>query len=107
MRLLASTDFALRVLMRLSAEPPGGHLSVEALARELGGLSRNHLHKVVQDLAALGVVRTVRGARGGVALAGPPRDPARRTGAPAGGRPVAGGVLPRRWRCLLLTPAAG
>ncbi|CAH2600026.1 HTH-type transcriptional regulator NsrR [Rhodovastum atsumiense] len=71
MRLLASTDFALRILMRLSAEPDGQHLSVEALARELGGLSRNHLHKVVQELAALGVVRTVRGARGGVALARP------------------------------------
>lgn len=69
MRLLASTDFALRVLMRLSVEPPGGHLSVEVLAQELGGLSRNHLHKVVQALAALGVVRTLRGARGGVALA--------------------------------------
>jgi Rrf2 family transcriptional regulator, nitric oxide-sensitive transcriptional repressor len=71
MRLLASTDYALRVLMRLSAEPAGGHLSVEALANELGGLSRNHLHKVVQELAALGVVRTLRGARGGVALARP------------------------------------
>ena len=38
MRLLASTDFALRVLMRLAAEPADAHMSVEALARELGGL---------------------------------------------------------------------
>ena len=74
MRLLASTDFALRVLIRLAAEPDGRHLSVEALAHELGGLSRNHLHKVVQELAALGMVRTVRGARGGVALARPPGE---------------------------------
>lgn len=74
MRLLASTDFALRVLIRLAAEPGGRHLSVETLAGELGGLSRNHLHKVVQDLAALGVVRTVRGAGGGVALAKPPAE---------------------------------
>ena len=74
MRLLASTDFALRVLIRLAAESEGQHLSVEALARELGGLSRNHLHKVVQELAALGMVRTVRGARGGVALAKPPGE---------------------------------
>jgi Rrf2 family nitric oxide-sensitive transcriptional repressor len=69
MRLLASTDIALRVLMLLAALPAGEHLSVEALARELGGLSRHHLHKIVQDLAALGVVRTVRGAGGGVRLA--------------------------------------
>ncbi|MEJ1975974.1 MAG: Rrf2 family transcriptional regulator [Acetobacteraceae bacterium] len=68
MRLLSSTDFALRVLMLLAA-PLGRQLSVEALARELGGLSRNHLHKIVQDLAALGIVRTVRGAGGGVRLA--------------------------------------
>jgi Rrf2 family nitric oxide-sensitive transcriptional repressor len=74
MRLLASTDFALRVLIRLAAEPAGQHLNVEALARELGGLSRNHLHKVVQELAVLGMVRTLRGAHGGVALSKPPGE---------------------------------
>lgn len=72
MRLLASTDIALRVLMLLAREPVGRHLNVEVLARELGGLSRNHLHKIVQDLTALGVTRTVRGAGGGVMLAMPP-----------------------------------
>jgi Rrf2 family nitric oxide-sensitive transcriptional repressor len=45
MRLLAATDFALRALMRLAAEPERC-LSTEVLARELD-LSRNHLHKVV------------------------------------------------------------
>jgi Rrf2 family nitric oxide-sensitive transcriptional repressor len=69
MRLLASTDIALRVLMLLAREPAGRHLNVEVLARELGGLSRNHLHKIVQDLNALAVTRTVRGAGGGVMLA--------------------------------------
>jgi Rrf2 family nitric oxide-sensitive transcriptional repressor len=69
MRLLASTDIALRVLMLLARQPAGQHLNVEALARDLGGLSRNHLHKIVQDLTALGVTRTVRGAGGGVMLA--------------------------------------
>ncbi len=72
MRLLTSTDFALRVLIRLGAEPEGRHLNVDQLARELGELSRNHLHKVVQTLGALGLVRTLRGARGGVALAQEP-----------------------------------
>ncbi len=71
MRLLASTDFALRVLMRLGQQAPGEHVNVETLAQQLGGLSRNHLHKIVQDLTALGVLRTVRGAGGGVMLAVP------------------------------------
>jgi Rrf2 family transcriptional regulator, nitric oxide-sensitive transcriptional repressor len=74
MRLLASTDFALRILMRLATEPADHPLSVEALSRELGGLSRHHLHKIVQDLAALGVVRTQRGAAGGVTLAKAPDE---------------------------------
>lgn len=74
MRLLASTDIALRVLMLLGRLPAGQHLSVEALARSLGGLSRHHLHKIVQDLAGLGVVRTVRGVAGGVGLAVPPGE---------------------------------
>ncbi len=135
MRLLASTDIALRVLMLLANEPAetrrgkreeaaasartqqptvdeappsrpfpepaaegadGGPspamtmtgpwppfrgplvsqrpLSVEALAEALGGLSRHHLHKIVQDLTRMGVTRTVRGAAGGVLLALPPDE---------------------------------
>ncbi|HEX5327498.1 MAG TPA: Rrf2 family transcriptional regulator [Acetobacteraceae bacterium] len=70
MRLLASTDLALRVLMRLAAEPPDRRpLPVEVIASDLGGLSRHHLHKIVQDLAVLGAVRTRRGGSGGVSLA--------------------------------------
>jgi Rrf2 family nitric oxide-sensitive transcriptional repressor len=69
MRLLDSTDYALRVLMLLASAPAGEGKSVEALARELGGLSRNHLHKIVQQLTALGITRTARGAGGGVELA--------------------------------------
>lgn len=69
MRLLTSTDFALRVLMRLSATPDR-HLSTDELARELV-VSRHHLHKIVQYLTEAGLVRTIRGARGGVMLARP------------------------------------
>lgn len=70
MRLLASTDIALRVLMLLGRDPDT-QMNVERLAQELGGLSRNHLHKIVQELAALGALKTVRGAGGGVLLAKP------------------------------------
>jgi Rrf2 family transcriptional regulator, nitric oxide-sensitive transcriptional repressor len=74
MRLLASTDIALRVLMLLGRQQPGYNINVVMMASQLGDLSRNHLHKIVQDLAALGIVRTVRGAGGGVALAKPLTD---------------------------------
>ena len=60
------SDIALRVLMLLAQKPVSGRMSVETLARELGGLSRNHLRKIVQELTAVGITRTVRGAVGGV-----------------------------------------
>jgi Rrf2 family transcriptional regulator, nitric oxide-sensitive transcriptional repressor len=71
MRLLASTDFALRVLMLLGRQESGRNLNVETIAAQLGGLSRNHLHKIVQELSGLGLLRAVRGAGGGVSLAKP------------------------------------
>lgn len=71
-RLLASTDFALRLLMRLAAEPDRLRTS-EELAEAIG-VPRNHVQKLVQDLAAMGLVRTLRGARGGVRLARPAAD---------------------------------
>lgn len=67
MRLLAATDVALRVLMRLGADP-ARRRSAEALAQEVG-VPRNHVHKIIQDLAEAGLVRTWRGAGGGVELA--------------------------------------
>lgn len=74
MRLLASTDLGLRVLMLLGQMPRGTHLSVDVLAERLGGLSRHHLHKIVQDLTAAGATRTIRGAGGGVMLALRPEE---------------------------------
>ncbi len=44
-------------------------INVGTLAKSLGGLSRNHLHKIVQDLVAIGIVKTIRGTGGGVLLA--------------------------------------
>ncbi len=74
MHLLASTDIALRVLILLAGAPPGRPVSVGWMARELGGLSRDHLHKIVQELTGLGITRTVRGA-GGAACCSPGRQP--------------------------------
>ncbi len=74
MRLLASTDYALRMLIALGQSGSEETINVGTLATSLGELSRNHLHKIVQDLAALGIVRTIRGAGGGVVLAKDARE---------------------------------
>ena len=74
MRVLASTDIALRVLILLGHAPAERPVSVETLATALGGLSSHHLYKIFQDLTALGVTRTVRGTGGGVLLALPPEQ---------------------------------
>lgn len=69
MRLTAFTDYGLRALMRLAGEPQRV-LSTDAIAREFA-ISRNHLTKVVRELAAAGLVETRRGAGGGFQLARP------------------------------------
>ncbi|MBS0540529.1 MAG: Rrf2 family transcriptional regulator [Proteobacteria bacterium] len=70
MRLTAFTDFGLRALMRLAAEPERSFTSDE-IAGEFA-ISRHHLIKVVRGLADAGYVQTQRGAGGGFRLARPP-----------------------------------
>jgi Rrf2 family nitric oxide-sensitive transcriptional repressor len=70
MRLTSHTDYGLRVLMALAVNDDR-LITIEALA-ELHKVSRNHLMKVAQSLVALGLVKSVRGRRGGLTLA---RDP--------------------------------
>jgi Rrf2 family transcriptional regulator, nitric oxide-sensitive transcriptional repressor len=69
MRLTAFTDFGLRALMRLAGEPER-LFTTEEIAKELA-ISRNHLTKVVGELADAGIVATHRGAGGGFRLARP------------------------------------
>lgn len=69
MRLTSFTDFALRALMRLAGEPARS-FSTGEIAAEFG-ISRNHLAKVVRDLADTGFIATQRGAGGGFVLARP------------------------------------
>jgi Rrf2 family nitric oxide-sensitive transcriptional repressor len=67
MRLTSFTDYGLRILMRMAAEPDRGHSTAD-LAQEFG-LSRHHLAKIVQRLAQGGIVQTRRGGGGGAMLA--------------------------------------
>jgi Rrf2 family transcriptional regulator, nitric oxide-sensitive transcriptional repressor len=72
MRLTSFTDFALRALMRLAGEPQRLFATNE-IAAEFG-ISRNHLAKVVRDLADGGFIATQRGAGGGFSLARSPQS---------------------------------
>ena len=69
MRLTAFADFGLRSLLVLAAGDEATWSSA-ALAARLE-VSRDHLVKVLQRLAAGGYVRTTRGPGGGVRLARP------------------------------------
>jgi Rrf2 family nitric oxide-sensitive transcriptional repressor len=71
MRLTTFTDFALRALMRLAGDPARS-FSTGEIALEFG-ISRNHLAKVVHDLADRGFIITQRGIGGGFVLARPPQ----------------------------------
>ncbi|WP_026756735.1 Rrf2 family transcriptional regulator [Sediminimonas qiaohouensis] len=69
MRLTSFTDYGLRALMRMAANPERAFSTAE-LAQEFE-ISRNHLAKVISALAGAGIVRTRRGGGGGASLAQP------------------------------------
>lgn len=70
MRLSEYTDYTLRVLMYCAAHRQR-LVTIGELA-EHHGLSKNHLMKVVNDLAHQGLVETTRGRGGGLRLLQPP-----------------------------------
>ena len=72
MHLTRFTDNALRCLTYLALHP-GETETVGAIARRMA-LSEDHLVKVVQRLAHLGYVETLRGRGGGVRLVKKPAD---------------------------------
>jgi Rrf2 family nitric oxide-sensitive transcriptional repressor len=72
MRLTSHTDYSLRTLIYLGVRPD--RLSSVGEVAEAYGLSKNHLMKVANHLAAGGYVQAVRGNRGGIRLARPPEE---------------------------------
>lgn len=69
MRLTRYTDYSMRVLMYLAAQP-NRICTIPEMARAYG-ISQNHLMKVVHQLGKAGYVTGVRGRHGGVRLARP------------------------------------
>ncbi len=72
MRLTQHTDYSLRVLIYLACNPE--RLSTIQDISEAYGISRNHLMKVVRELASKGYVASTRGAGGGIRLGREPGD---------------------------------
>jgi Rrf2 family transcriptional regulator, nitric oxide-sensitive transcriptional repressor len=72
MRLTLHTDFALRVLIHVGVND-AAMSTVKGIADSFG-ISKNHLMKVVNDLARRGYLETVRGRNGGIRLMRPPRE---------------------------------
>jgi len=70
MKLTAFTDYALRVLIYLAAQP-GERATIAQIATAYD-VSENHLVKVVHFLGQQGWLRNVRGKGGGMELALPP-----------------------------------
>ncbi|MDI1260692.1 Rrf2 family transcriptional regulator [Aquabacterium sp.] len=70
MKLTAFTDYSLRVLMYLAAQP-GRRATIAEIAASFG-VSEHHLTKVVHFLGKKGWLATVRGKGGGLGLAQTP-----------------------------------
>lgn len=70
MRITRYTDYSLRVLMYVGLQ--GDRVSTIGEIAHSYGISKNHLMKVVQQLASDGYLIATRGKNGGLRLNGPP-----------------------------------
>ena len=73
MKLNHFTDFGMRVLMYLDQKKDNQQSSLDELATDFK-ISRNHLIKVVQFLAANQLVQTKRGKNGGILISDKARE---------------------------------
>ncbi|OON61044.1 BadM/Rrf2 family transcriptional regulator [Massilia sp. KIM] len=72
MRLTSFTDYTLRTLLHLGSNRER-LVTIQEIA-DLHNISKNHLMKVVNELARNGVIETIRGRNGGFRLAHEPED---------------------------------
>jgi Rrf2 family nitric oxide-sensitive transcriptional repressor len=72
MRLTLYTDYTLRVMIYLTLRYEGGGVATIAEMAQAYDISRNHLMKIVNELAQSGFIETTRGRAGGARLARAP-----------------------------------
>jgi Rrf2 family protein len=73
MQLTLKGDYAVRVVVDLAGQPPAVPVRTEELRRRTG-VPPAYLSKIIQTLAHAGLVRTRRGALGGVSLLPAPQS---------------------------------
>ncbi|KGT38518.1 Rrf2 family transcriptional regulator [Heyndrickxia faecalis] len=73
MRLTHYSDYALRELIYLASMEEGKLASIKEIA-DAYNISKNHLMKITYELSKLGLIKTVRGRRGGICLNKHPRE---------------------------------
>lgn len=73
MQLTLKGDYAVRVVVDLAGQPPAVPVRTEELRRRTG-IPPAYLSKIIQTLAHAGLVRTRRGALGGVSLLPAPQS---------------------------------
>ena len=73
MQLNSFTDYGLRALILLANLPPGSLTSAGEIS-ETFGISRNHMMKIVNRLAQMELIETIRGKNGGIRLKKRPEE---------------------------------
>lgn len=68
-----SSEYGLRAALFMAGRPAGDNVSVREMSETLD-ISFHFLTKILQKLARSGVVKSTRGARGGIALAKPAKE---------------------------------
>jgi len=71
MKFSARSQYALEAMLALADSPDGRPIQVRAISRE-HGIPVRFLEQIMASLKKAGLVRSVRGARGGYLLGGPP-----------------------------------
>src|SRR5438105_384610 len=70
MKISAQEEYGLRCLLQLARQPEGGYLSLRQIA-ELEGISAAYAGKLLWIMNHAGLVKSVRGSKGGYALSRP------------------------------------
>ena len=73
MKISAKSRYALYLMLALAMQPEGVNLSVKTVA-EGQGISEKYLEQIIPLLTRAGMVRSVRGAKGGYHLTRDPED---------------------------------
>ena len=73
MKITAQEEYGLRCLLQLARRPQGRMATVKEIAK-LEGLSMAYVEKLLRALSRAGLVRSVRGIKGGYLLTKPPTE---------------------------------